>query len=61
LFEEIELQRLPVPDLAAKRCHLHVWQPTTSSVDAKAAIENWGLGVLGNFVWVKPQLGDRDY
>ncbi len=57
-----ELQRLPVPDLAAERCHLHMWATANNFVfDAKEVIESWGFRVVGNFVWVKPQLGHGNY
>jgi N6-adenosine-specific RNA methylase IME4 len=57
-----ELQSLPVPDLAAERCHLHMWATANNFVfDAKEIIESWGFRVVGNFVWVKPQLGHGNY
>jgi N6-adenosine-specific RNA methylase IME4 len=57
-----ELQRLPVPDLAAERYHLHMWATANNFIfDAKAVIESWGFRVVGNFVWVKPQLGRGNY
>ena len=57
-----ELQRLPIPDLAAERCHLHMWATANNFVfDAKEVIESWGFRVVGNFVWVKPQLGHGNY
>jgi N6-adenosine-specific RNA methylase IME4 len=57
-----ELQCLPVPDLAAERCHLHMWATANNFVfDAKEIIESWGFRVVGNFVWAKPQLGRGNY
>jgi N6-adenosine-specific RNA methylase IME4 len=57
-----ELQSLPVPNLAAERCHLHVWATANNFVyDAKEVIEGWGFRVVGNFVWAKPQLGRGNY
>jgi N6-adenosine-specific RNA methylase IME4 len=57
-----ELQNLPIPDLAADRCHLHVWATANNFLfDAKDVIEGWGFRVVGNFVWAKPQLGRGNY
>jgi N6-adenosine-specific RNA methylase IME4 len=57
-----ELQSLPIPALAAERCHLHMWATANNFVfDAKDIIESWGFRVVGNFVWVKPQLGRGNY
>jgi N6-adenosine-specific RNA methylase IME4 len=57
-----ELQNLPIPDLAEERCHLHVWATANNFLfDTKDVIEGWGFRVVGNFVWVKPQLGRGNY
>jgi N6-adenosine-specific RNA methylase IME4 len=57
-----ELQSLPIPDLAAERCHLHMWATANNFLfDAKDVIEAWGFRVVGNFVWAKPQLGRGNY
>jgi N6-adenosine-specific RNA methylase IME4 len=57
-----ELQRLPIPDLAADRCHLHMWATANNFLfDAKDVIEAWGFRVVGNFVWAKTQLGRGNY
>jgi N6-adenosine-specific RNA methylase IME4 len=57
-----ELQSLPIPHLAAERCHLHVWVTANNFLfDTKEVIEAWGFRVVGNFVWVKPQLGRGNY
>ena len=57
-----ELQRLPIPDLAAERCHLHMWATANNFLfDAKDVIEAWGFRVVGNFVWAKTQLGRGNY
>jgi N6-adenosine-specific RNA methylase IME4 len=57
-----ELQTLPIPDLAAERCHLHMWATANNFLfDAKDVIEAWGFRVVGNFVWAKTQLGRGNY
>jgi N6-adenosine-specific RNA methylase IME4 len=57
-----ELQSLPIPALAAERCHLHVWATANNFLfDAKEVIEAWGFRVVGNFVWAKTQLGRGNY
>ena len=35
--------------------------PNKFLFDAKDIIESWGFRVVGNFVWVKPQLGRGNY
>jgi N6-adenosine-specific RNA methylase IME4 len=57
-----ELQSIPIPDLAAERCHLHMWATANNFLfDAKDVIESWGFRVVGNFVWAKTQLGRGHY
>jgi N6-adenosine-specific RNA methylase IME4 len=58
-----ELQRLPIPDLAAHdRCHLHVWTlPNDYMFSVKPVIEAWGFRIVSSFVWVKPALGRGNY
>ena len=57
-----ELQSLPIPDLAAERCHLHMWATANNFLfDAKDVIESWGFRIVGNFVWAKTQLGRGNY
>jgi hypothetical protein len=39
-----------------------MWATANNFVfDAKQMIESWGFRVVGNFVWVKPQLGRGNY
>jgi N6-adenosine-specific RNA methylase IME4 len=57
-----ELRSLPIPDLAAKRCHLHMWVMSGSHLIAAAEIiEAWGFRVVSSFAWVRPQIGRGNY
>jgi N6-adenosine-specific RNA methylase IME4 len=57
-----ELRNLPIPALAAERCHIHMWATGINcQFLAKEIIEFWGFRIVGDFVWVKPALGGRNY
>jgi N6-adenosine-specific RNA methylase IME4 len=57
-----ELKDLPICDLAAERCHLHLWTlPNRRHVLAYEIIEHWGFRPVSEFVWVKPSLGRGNY
>lgn len=55
------LAALPVRELAAPSCHLHIWTTDQFLLDARQMIETWGFTYKGSLVWIKPQLGDGDY
>ena len=56
------LKDLPIPDLAADRCHLHLWTlPNRHHVLAYEIIEYWKFRPVSEFVWVKPSLGRGSY
>ena len=41
---------------------LHIWATANNFLfNAKDIIESWGFRVVGNFIWVKPQLGRGHY
>jgi len=57
-----ELCKLPIPALAANRCHIHMWATGIKcQFVAKEILESWGFRIVGDFVWVKPALGGRNY
>jgi N6-adenosine-specific RNA methylase IME4 len=57
-----QLKKLPIPDLAADRCHLHTWTlPNATHRLASDIIEHWGFRVVSEFAWVKPSLGRGNY
>jgi N6-adenosine-specific RNA methylase IME4 len=57
-----ELKDLPIPELAAERCHLHLWTlPNPYHVAAYEIIRHWGFRVVSEFVWCKTQLGKGHY
>lgn len=57
-----ELRNLPIPELAAERCHLHFWTMANEYMfAARDIIHSWGFRVVSSFVWVKPSLGQGSY
>jgi N6-adenosine-specific RNA methylase IME4 len=53
-----DLKNLPVAELAADRCHLHLWTlPNSYHRLAYEIVEHWGFRVVSEFVWVKPSFG----
>jgi N6-adenosine-specific RNA methylase IME4 len=57
-----DLKNLPISDLAAERCHLHLWTlPNRHHILAYEIIEHWGFRPVSEFVWVKPTLGRGNY
>jgi N6-adenosine-specific RNA methylase IME4 len=58
-----EIAALPVADLAADVCHLHLWTTHSFLFDAKRVMDAWGFAYKGVFVWVKPhhQMGTGYY
>src|SRR5580704_10776005 len=57
-----ELRDLPIPELAAERCHLHLWTlPNPYHFAAYEIIRHWGFRVVSEFVWCKTQLGKGHY
>jgi N6-adenosine-specific RNA methylase IME4 len=64
-YEAIEfgkLKDLPIPELAAERCHLHLWTlPNPYHFAAYEIIRHWGFRVVSEFVWCKTQLGKGHY
>jgi N6-adenosine-specific RNA methylase IME4 len=57
-----DLKNLPVFDLAAERCHLHLWTlPNRHHVLTYEVIEHWGFRPVSEFVWVKPSVGRGSY
>ncbi|MFO0796054.1 MAG: MT-A70 family methyltransferase [Gemmataceae bacterium] len=56
-----EIAALPVADLAADACHLHLWTTHSMLFAAKQVMDSWGFAYKAAFVWVKPQIGTGHY
>jgi N6-adenosine-specific RNA methylase IME4 len=56
-----ELAELPVADLAAPSCHLHLWTTNAFLFEAPKIMDAWGFEYQDLFVWCKPQLGLGNY
>jgi N6-adenosine-specific RNA methylase IME4 len=49
-----ELAALPIAELAAPRCHVHLWVPTAQLLPAAfELLDGWGLRVASSLIWVK--------
>ncbi len=51
----------PVRELAADKCHLHLWTTNAFLFDARRVLEAWGFEYKSCFVWVKTQMGIGNY
>jgi N6-adenosine-specific RNA methylase IME4 len=56
-----ELARLPILELAAPRCHLHIWAGNGFLFDAEGVIRAWGFRPVSTFVWVTHPPGRGNY
>jgi N6-adenosine-specific RNA methylase IME4 len=57
-----DLTLLPIAELAAERCHVHLWTlPNSYHRTAYEIVEDWGFRVVSEFVWCKSQVGKGHY
>lgn len=56
-----EIAALPVGDLAADDCHLHLWTTNNFVFEVPKILESWGFTYKSMFVWCKPQMGMGNY
>jgi N6-adenosine-specific RNA methylase IME4 len=56
-----ELAALPIPELAAQRCHLHLWAGDRFFEPAFTLIREWRFRVTSTFVWVTDEIGRGNY
>lgn len=52
---------MPIGELAAEQCHLHLWITNAFLFDAPKIFDAWGFEFKSSFVWVKPQIGMGNY
>jgi len=52
---------MPVGELAADQCHLHLWTTNAFLFECPKIFEAWGFEFKSTFVWVKPQMGIGNY
>jgi N6-adenosine-specific RNA methylase IME4 len=52
---------LPVGQLAADQCHLHLWCTNAFLFECPKIFAAWGFEFKSSFVWVKPHLGIGNY
>ncbi len=48
-----EIYELPVPRLAAARCHLYLWVPNALIAEGLEVMRRWGFTYKSNLVWYK--------
>ncbi len=56
-----DICNLPVSQLAADQCHLHLWTTNGFLFECPKIFEAWGFEFKSSFVWVKPQMGIGNY
>jgi N6-adenosine-specific RNA methylase IME4 len=56
-----EICAMPIPDLCADKCHLHLWTTNAFLFECPRIFEAWGFEFKSSFVWVKPQMGIGNY
>ncbi len=56
-----EIAALPVAELAAEVCHLHLWTTHSFLFEAQRVMDAWGFAYKSVFVWVKPKFGTGHY
>ena len=56
-----QIAAMPVRELAADKCHLHLWTTNGFLREALGLLESWGFEFKSTFIWVKPQLGIGNY
>jgi len=57
-----ELKSLPIGELAAGRCHLHLWTlPNSYHRIAYDIVQYWGFRIVSEFAWCKTQPGKGNY
>jgi N6-adenosine-specific RNA methylase IME4 len=56
-----EIAALPIVQLAAEECHLHLWTTSSFLEEAITLLKCWGFQRKQEFIWVKPQMGIGNY
>jgi N6-adenosine-specific RNA methylase IME4 len=56
-----QLCEMPVRNLAADDCHLHLWTTNGFLFDCPRIFASWGFEFRSSFIWVKPQMGIGNY
>lgn len=48
-----EIKALPVPEIAAEKCHLYLWVPNALLPEGLQVMRAWGFEYKTNLVWEK--------
>jgi N6-adenosine-specific RNA methylase IME4 len=56
-----EICAMPIAQLCAEKCHLHLWTTNAFLFECPKIFEAWGFEFKSSFVWVKPQMGIGNY
>jgi N6-adenosine-specific RNA methylase IME4 len=56
-----DIAALPVRELAAPQCHLHLWTTNAFLASALALVRQWGFEFKSMFIWCKPRMGLGNY
>jgi N6-adenosine-specific RNA methylase IME4 len=52
---------MPIRELAADKCHLHLWTTNAFLFECSRIFDAWGFEFKSTFVWVKPSFGIGNY
>jgi N6-adenosine-specific RNA methylase IME4 len=56
-----EICAMPIADLCAEKCHLHLWTTNAFLFECQKIFNAWGFEFKSSFVWVKPSFGIGNY
>jgi N6-adenosine-specific RNA methylase IME4 len=56
-----EICALPIAELCAEKCHLHLWTTSAFLFQCPKIFSAWSFEYKTTFVWVKPQMGIGNY
>lgn len=56
-----EICAMPIGELCADKCHLHLWTTNAFLFECPKIFEAWGFEFKSTFVWVKPSFGIGNY
>ncbi len=56
-----ELSSMPIGDLAAEKCHLHLWTTNAFLFECPKLFNAWGFEFKSSLVWIKTQMGIGNY
>lgn len=56
-----EICAMPIGELAADKCHLHLWTTNAFLFECPKIFDAWGFEFKSTFIWAKPSFGIGNY